>query len=146
QVELDRRAGLGLRPALDGELAFAVGAPRDSGFRRLAGLAALDLDPVRDDERRIEADAELADQLRILALIPAQFLDEPLRPGVRDRAELLDDLVASHSDAVIGDRDRLRVAVDRDDDLEIRRLRGKLGTGERLEAQLVVRVGRVRYQ
>src|SRR5690606_27615058 len=98
------------------------------------------------DERGVEADAELADQLRILALIAGQLLDEPLRAGMSNRAELLDDLVARHADAVVRDRNRLRALVDRDDDVEVRGLRGQLRARKRLEAQLVVRVRSVRDQ
>src|SRR5690606_31063395 len=89
EEQRDPRTGLFLGARLDGELASAVRAPLDAVLCRIARLAARDLHPLGDDERRVEADAELADQLRVLALIAGQLLEEPLRPGMSDRAELL---------------------------------------------------------
>src|SRR5690606_30976352 len=146
QEEPDERARLGLRPVLDRELALPVRFPEDACLGRLPRLTAFDLDALRDDERGVEAHAELADQLRVLALIAGQPLDEALRAGMGDRAELLDDLVARHADAVVRDRNGLRALVDRDDDLEVRGLRRELLTRQRLEAQFVVRVRGVRDQ
>src|SRR5690606_35167886 len=63
-----------------------------------------------------------------------------------DRAELLDDLVARHADAVVRDRNGLFLRIDGHGDRELRRACSQLRPAERLEAQLVVCVGRVRYQ
>ena len=54
---------------LDLEVAGAFGAPAHALGLRQAGAARLDRDPVGDDEAGVEADAELADQLRILLLV-----------------------------------------------------------------------------
>src|SRR5690606_23324985 len=93
QEQLHGRADIVLRPAFDRELALSVGLPGDTRLHRLACLAAFDLDALGDDERRVEADAELPDQLRVLALVAGQPFDEALRAGMRNRAELLHDLV-----------------------------------------------------
>src|SRR5690606_12997043 len=89
---------------------------------------------------------ELPDQLRVLALIASQLLDEPLSSGMRDRAELLHDLVACHAYAVVRDADRLVLKVYGHDDREFPRAAGQLRPAERLEAELVVRIRCVRDQ
>jgi hypothetical protein len=61
--------GGGIRRLAHREPLAAVGGPEPG--RVLAGLAAQDGDPVRDHEGRIEADAEMADQLDVAALPPA---------------------------------------------------------------------------
>jgi hypothetical protein len=84
-------------------------SPEDS-HRRLAGFEA---GPARnhghlvgDDIRRIETDAELADQVRILGLIAGQRRKELARARLGDRSEVLDRLVARQADAVVGNAER----------------------------------------
>ena len=70
-----------------------------------SGPAAHHLDAVGDHERRIEADAELADQpLAILGL--GQPADEGARPRPRDGPEVVDHLLPVHADAGVGDGQR----------------------------------------
>jgi hypothetical protein len=71
-----RRAGAGdvgaaLRAVdrLDFEVAAAFAGPAHALVRRQPGAARLDGDAVGDDEARIEADAELADQVGVLLLV-----------------------------------------------------------------------------
>ena len=68
------------------------------------GAARQHLDPVGDDEGRIEADAELADQLRILLLVAGQALEELGGARLGDGAQVRDRFVAAHADAVVADR------------------------------------------
>ena len=56
----------------------------------------------------VEADAELADQLRVLGAVGGQRLEELARARLGDRADVLDDLLARHADAVVGHGDRAR--------------------------------------
>ena len=86
----------------------------------LAGAAGEHRHLVGDDERRIEADAELADQMRVLLLVAGELAEELARAGLGDRAEVRDDLVAAHADAVVGDGDRARLAVEIDADRRVR--------------------------
>ena len=51
----------------------------------------------------IEADAELADQLRVLLLVAGQALEELGGAGLGDGAEVRDRLLAGHADAVVAD-------------------------------------------
>ena len=99
-------------------------------------------DAVRHDERRIEADAELPDQLGILGRVAAQTLEKFLRAGARDGAEILDDFVPGHADAVVLDGQGARRGIRNQRDRErIRTQQGRIG--ESLEAQLLARIGGV---
>ena len=137
---------VGLVDHLDRVVALAGRLP-------LHGLAGLDAGAagnhghlVGDDERRIEADAELADQVRILGLVAGQRREEFARAGLGDGAEMLDRLVAREADAVVGNGDRARLLVEGDADLQIAVAAVEGGVVERLEAQLVAGVGSVGNQ
>ena len=95
--------------------------------------------PVGDDERRVEADAELADEVRILGAVGGQLLEELARARLGDGADVLDHLLPRHADAVVGHGDRARRRVEADADLQVRVVLEERGVGERLEAQLVAR-------
>ena len=145
-LEVQRHAGPRAVPLrlLDG-VAVAAGLPARG--RRLAGAPAQDRDPVGDHEARVEADAEPADQLRRhhLARALAQRGQELARARARDRADVLDDLLPAHPDAVVahgqGSRRGVRLQVNR------QLVRGRqLGAGQRLESPLVERVRGVRDQ
>jgi hypothetical protein len=71
---------------------------------------------VGDDERRVEADAELADQVRVLGAVRGELLEELARARLGDGADVLDHLLPRHADAVVrhGDRPGRRVVGDPD--------------------------------
>ena len=79
---------------LNGELTLTVGFPADTFGRVQACPATLDDDLVSDDKCRIKADAELADQPRVLLLVARHLVEELRRAGARYGAEILDELVA----------------------------------------------------
>ena len=81
------------RDGLDLEFAGALGAPAHALFRRQPGAARLDRDAVGDDEAAVEADAELADQLRVLLLVALERRHELARAALGDRAEVGDRLL-----------------------------------------------------
>ena len=129
-----------------------VNSPVPSLSQRIASSAAgarpagHDGDPVGDDEARVEADAELADQLRVLLLVAGEAREELARAAARDRAEVLDRLGARHADAVVRHGDGARGLVERDVDRELGVAVEELGMRDRLEAQLVAGVGRVAHE
>ncbi len=142
EVERHRRAGDVTLCVLEG-VALARRLP--AGGRLLAGLARDDRDAVSRHEARVEADAELADQLgrgRRPGL--ADLLEEGLGARARDRAEVLDQLLAAHADAAVVDAERARLPIELDPDARLGLARGELGPGQRLEAALVERVAGVR--
>src|SRR5690606_28888149 len=103
----------------DRELSVAARLPmhaRRSTFTRAAGE---DLHALGDDERGIEPDAELADELRVLLLVAGEPREELGRPRAGDGAEVLDRLRPAHADAVVDDGDRARVLVRLDPDREL---------------------------
>ena len=130
--------GLGL---LHRELVLAPGAPARTLLR--TRLARQDRDLVGDHEHAVEADAELADELRVLLLVPGQRPEELGGPRTRDRSQVLDDLPTRHADAVVGDRERLRVGVEIDTDPQLGIVAEQLAVRERREAELVDGVRRV---
>src|SRR6185312_5438673 len=76
QVELHSRATLRAGFSLDGELAVGARFPPHAALRRGPGLAREYLDAVGHDECRVEADAELPNELRVLLLIAGQRAEE----------------------------------------------------------------------
>src|SRR5690606_2932602 len=118
---------------------------RPAGALLLARAPGQQGDLVRHHERRVEADAELADQpLRpgpVLGLL--QFAQELGRTGVGDRADELPDLVVGHADAVVPHGEGAGVPVDLELDVQV----GDVDAGRLVpqgrQAQLVERVGRV---
>ena len=66
----------------------------------------------------VEADAELPDELCVLGRVGGQALEELARPRLGDGADVLDDFLARHADAVVGDGDRAGGLVVADADLE----------------------------
>ena len=122
------------------ELPVGARLPAHAGSAGGIGPARQHLDPVGDDEGRIEADAELADELRILLLIAGQALEELGGTGLGDGAQVRDRLLAAHADAVVADRQgaRLRIGVDPDRQLAVRAEQLRLRQCQ--EAQLVVGV------
>ena len=115
-------------------LGAEAGAPRDEGH------------PVGDDERRVEPDAELADEMRVLGAVGGELLEELARARLGDGADVLDHLLPRHADAVVGHGDRARRRVVGDADLRVGIVLEKRTVGERLEAQLVHGVRGVRDQ
>ncbi len=146
EVQRDARAAAFDFGGLDRELALPVGFPAHALGRIQARAAAFHHDPVGHDKRGIEADAELADQPGVLLFIAGHAAQEFRGPGTCDGAEILDQFVARHADAVIRNADRARVLVVLDPNLQIGIVAEKIGGGERFEAQLVCRIRRVRDQ
>ena len=138
-----RRVGrLGHR---DGKRALAVRGPN---MRRVAaGAARKDLDALRHHECRIEADAEAADQRSVLVVF-GRFkpIDERLGAGARDGAQRLDQLLAAHADAVVLDHELPLLGIDRDRDAWLRVVAKERGLSDRLVAQPLAGVGRIRDQ
>ena len=79
---------------------------------------------------------------RIFLRLAAFAVEKGARAGIGDGAERADQIVVRHADAIVGDRQRLRVLVERDGD-ERRAVGGERRIGERLVAQLFAGVGGV---
>jgi hypothetical protein len=143
QVQRHRRAAPRERDVLDRELPVGARLPAHARLGRRAGAAGVHLDPVGDDERGVEADAELTDELRGLLLVTGKRAEELGGARAGDGAEVGDRLLARHADAVVGDGERagLRVGVDADAELRVFREERALADGE--EAQAVAGVGGV---
>ena len=126
---------------LDGELALPARFPAHAFRRGPAGAARGDGDAAGDDEARVEPHAELTDELRVLRAVAGQGLEESAGPGAGDGPEVGGDLLAGHADAVVSYRDRARVAIERDVDLQIAVALVETVVGQGLETELVRGVG-----
>ncbi len=146
QVELDRRTTLWPRHRLHGELAVGARLPMHTALGGKPGLARHHFDAVGHDERRVEPDAELADELRVLLLIAGEAAEEFRRAGAGDGAEVAHGLLARHADPIVGDAQRTRRLVRLDADLELGIACQQRGLADGREAQPVVGVRGVRDQ
>ena len=104
---------------VDAVVALAGALPADTVLGGRAGLAGDQRDVIGHDERRIEADAELADEVGVLCLVAGQLLEKLAGARLGDGPDVGDDIVARHADAVVGDGDRSGLRVDGDANPEI---------------------------
>ena len=111
QVQDHVRAAVGLDRLFRRVGARAVRRPADRLVGGGRSGARAHRHAVGDDEGRVEADAELADQLARLRFVGRELREEVLRAGVGDRAEALVGFFECHADAVVGNRERARVLV-----------------------------------
>jgi hypothetical protein len=146
QVQHDLGAARGLVHGFQRVVAGALGFPAHAVLGREAGAAGGERDAVGDDEGGVEADAELADQRGVLLLVAGQLAEEFAGAGLGDGADVLDHFLPAHADAVVGDRERARLAVEGDADLEVGVVLEQRGVAQSLEAQLVGGVGGVGNQ
>ena len=77
-----------------------------------AGTAAEYFNLVGNDEGRVEAHAELADQVRIFLLVAREVLHEIGGARFGDGAQVGHRIVTAHADTVVFDRDGLGVLVE----------------------------------
>ncbi|MEA3219044.1 MAG: hypothetical protein OZX49_00122 [Immundisolibacter sp.] len=132
---------------LDAVLALAGRLPAHALRVRPAGAAGGQRDAVGDDEGGVETDAELADQARILrlagGLASLQRLQELGSAGMGDGADVGDDFLTAHADAVVAHGDGVRLRIALDFDAQLAAAVHQRGVAVALEAQLVERVGGV---
>jgi len=98
---------------------------------------------VRDHECRIEAHAELADDIGVSGLVLVERLLELQTAGAADRAEVVFHLVLVHTDAVVADGQRAGGLVGLEFDRKIAAAEADFLVGQRLIGQLVDGVGGV---
>src|SRR5882757_3562614 len=85
----------------DAVITLAGAFPPDAVLDAEIRAAREDRHPVGHDERGVEADAELADELRILRVIGCEAFEKLAGPRLGNRADVLDDILARHTDAVV---------------------------------------------
>ncbi len=146
QVQNNTGATISLVDGGDFELAFALGRPVHTFARWRAGTTAEHFDLIGNDERRVEADTELTDQVRVLLLVARQVFHEIGGAGLGDRAQVGDHVFTAHTDAVVFKRNGLRVLVEAHTNFQLRAAFQQLGLGQRFKTQFVDRVRRVRDQ
>ena len=125
------------------EPAAARGRPHPNLVR--SGATAGDDDALGHHEGGIEADAELADQIGAV-LGFGEFCEKGFGAGARDGAEIVDQLLTVHADAAVDHGQRVGLLVRHDPDLGRGAVGDQIGRGDRLIAQLVAGIGRIRDQ
>ena len=103
---------------LDFVSAVAVAGPAEA-FAFELPCAGVDFDGIGDHEDGVEADAELADQVFIALAAFFEGVEEGFRAGVRDGAEVFDQLVVRHADAEVLNGDGAGFFVGSDLDLKV---------------------------
>ena len=95
---------------LDLEAGLTVGYP----LPRLVftGLAGDDFDLVGDHEGGVEADAELADEVGVLALVARELREKTLGSRTCDGSEMRHEVFLVHADPSVGDGDGFGVFVE----------------------------------
>lgn len=138
-----RVPALGLVDAGNFEFAFTTRRPMHAFAGRKTGATRVHIDLVGDDERAIEAHAELADQVGVLLLVATEVLEEIGGAGLGNRAQVRDRIFAAHADAVVVDGDGARVLVVVDADAQLATAFQQLGLDQGFEAQLIGGVGSI---
>ena len=103
------RATLAPFDVLDSELALAVRLPAHALLA--SGPQGFDRHLVGHDERGVETDAELPDQLRIVLLVSRHLLEELGCARTRNSAEIINEFLSRHANAVVHDRELALVPV-----------------------------------
>ena len=75
--------------------------------------------------------------------VGAELVEKGARAGAGDRAERVDEFLAAHADAVVGEGERLGLGIEGDLDREGPAAFDQFGLGDRLVAQLLAGVGGV---
>ena len=130
----------------DGEFALAVGFPFDA-IALIASHSRENGDAVGRHERGVKTDAELADEFWPIRHVRRfEVFDERLGAALGDGAEVVDDGLPAHADAVVGDGQGAGGFVGGNADLPIAVSFQKILIRQRFEAHLVDRVGGVADQ
>jgi hypothetical protein len=146
QMQRHPRAARLTIDASNREFPLPVRIPVHAMANRQAGAAGFDLDAIRNDEGRVEADAELSDELSVLSRIAGHLLQELRGARSGDRPEVFDDLVARHADAVVRNGDRAAFGIVLHVYPELGIVGQQVRRCEGLESQLVGGVGGVGNQ
>ncbi|MNG74215.1 hypothetical protein D3C79_326890 [compost metagenome] len=143
QVQGNFAATIGLADICDGVITFTGRLPVHPLIFRSTCRAGTYSDFVRYDERRVEAHAELTDQLAVFRLVGADRLQEGLGTRLGNRPQVFDHFFAAHTDAVIGNRQGTLLFVERQTHAQLTITFIQFRLGKRAETQLVRRIGGV---
>src|SRR5690606_18978791 len=125
------------------ELTLAFRGPVHAFAGWHTGTAAVYIHLVGDDEGRIEAHAKLANQLGVFLGVTGEVFHEVGSAGLGDGAQVGNDILTAHADAVVFEGDGRGVPVEASTDFQLGAAFQQLGLGQRLEAQLVGGIGQI---
>ena len=119
---------------------LAAGFPQHTVLWPQTGAAGAQGHLVGDDKAGIEPDAELANQVGVPGLITGQLLHELASAGAGDGADVINDFLPIHADAVIGHGDGAGILVETDPDFQIGVVFVQRAISQRFETQLIAGV------
>ncbi|MDT4841903.1 hypothetical protein FQZ97_757800 [compost metagenome] len=140
QVQDDAGATRSALDVLHLEVARAPADPAHALGRRQAGAMAFHGDLVGHDEARVEAHAELADELGVLLLVATEVAHEVFGATLGNGAQVVNRLLRAHADAVVGDGDGACLGVESHAHVQVGRVFEQGGVVQALEPQLVAGV------
>ena len=146
QVQRHGSAALRHVDRFEGVLALPVALPAHALACRRTGAAAGHGDAVGYDEGRVKAHSKLPDQATVGLFVCSEGFEVASRARTRNGAEVGDQLVTVHADAVVMHAERARRGVEGYVDAQFRIVGHPVRMGQCLEAQLVAGVGGVRNQ
>ena len=107
--------------------------------------AGVDFDRICDHEDGVETDTELADQILVALAALLEGIEELLGAGMRDGAEIRNELVVGHADTEVLDRDGSGLLIRGNLDLQIKVRVEDVLLGDLSVAQLLRSVRRIGY-
>ena len=140
QMQGDFGAAIGLGDVGNGIFPFAGGFPEHAVLRFIARRTGTHGHFIRHDEGRVEADAELADQLAVFRLVGTHRFQKRFGAGFGDSAEMIDNLFPVHADTVIGDGQGAVVFIKRNPYAQLAIALIQIRLRQRAETQLIGRI------
>ena len=140
QMQGDFGAAIGFGDVGNGIFPFAGGFPEHAVLRFIARRTGTHGHFIRHDEGRVEADAELADQLAVFRLVGTHRFQKRFGAGFGDSAEMIDNLFPVHADTVIGDGQGAVVFIKRNPHAQLAVSLIQIRLRQRAETQLIGRI------
>ena len=111
-----------------------------------AGASAYYFDFLGNTKAGIKSDAKLANQISIFLFVTGQAFQKGRRAGARDGAEIFDQLIMVHADAVVSNSNTFGFLIDRQRNAKLGARIDQIVFGERQITQFIARVRRVGNQ
>ncbi len=104
----------------NGIITLAAGHPFHTGIGGGAGFTATYGHFIGDDEGRIEAHTELANQVGIFLIIPGQCREKFLGAGFGDGAQVGNRFILGHPDTIVGNGDGFGISINQNAQTQLR--------------------------
>ena len=137
QMQGDAGTAFGLFNIFDIVFTFTAGLPAYAMFAAKPGAACFQRHLVGHNECRIEADAELTDQMRIFGLITGEVIEKFAGTRIGDSADIIHHFLTVHTNAVIHQSNGASGLIETDIDFQLAVVLIQGLIGQRFETELV---------